>query len=210
MATQTFEKLLEKALLNAAKTGVNVNYYNFAGATITGNIYINNGVPHVSTKPTVAAESKTETIATKTKKKQDHETVATPAVEPVKAPEVFSNDEQVEAENEEIESLNDDDENNSEPLSQEIQVTFDDDSENEDTHVYKRLRQINNNLGAAQKRKLKQKLCKCGDVFKTLDSSSVSAVFSKLDFDSPDDFYVCNFKDLQTFKDVVNLISNSL
>lgn len=209
MATQTFEKLLEKALLNAAKTGANVNYYNFAGATITGNIYINNGVPHVSTKPAVVTESKTETVATKTKKKQDHETVATPVVEPVKAPEAFSNDEQIESEDEEIEDL--DDGNSSELLSQEIQVTFDNQLANDETHVYNRLREIGNDLEGAQKIKLKKKLSKCGDTFKTLDPSTpISVVFSKLDFDSPDDFYVCNFKDLQTFKDVVNLLSVSL
>lgn len=211
MATQTFEQRLQKALLDAAKNGANVNYYNFTN--ITGNIYINNGVPHVSTKPAVAVatESKTETVATKTKKKQDHETVATPVVEPVKAPEAFSSDEQVESENEETESLDDDEENSSESLSQEIQVTFDEESKNEDTHVYNRLRQIGNNLESAQKIKLKKKLSKCGDVFKTLDpSASVSVVFSKLVFDNLDSVDVCNFKDLQTFKDVVSLISFSL
>lgn len=209
MATQTFEKLLEKALLNAAKTGANVNYYNFAGATITGNIYINNGVPHVSTKPAVVTESKTEPVTTKAKTKKDSQTVVTTVVESVKAPEVFSSDEQVESENEEIEDL--DEENSSESLLQEIQVTFDNESEDEETHVYNRLRQIGNNLENAQKYKLKQKLSKCGDTFKTLDpSTSVSVVFSKLDFDDLDSVDVCNFKDLQTFEDVVKLISVSL
>lgn len=211
MATQTFEKLLEKALLNAAKNGANVNYYNFTN--ITGNIYINNGVPHVSTKPAVAVatESKTEPVTTKAKKKQDHETVVAPVVEAVEAPEVFSSDEQIESENEETEDLDDNEENGSESLSQEIQVTFDDESKDEETHVYNRLKQIGNNLEGAQKVKLKKKLSKCGDVFKTLDpSASVSVVFSKLVFDDLDSVDVCNFKDLQTFKDVVNLLSVSL
>lgn len=211
MATQTFEKLLEKALLDAAKNGANVNYYNFAGATITGNIYINNGVPHVSTKPTVVTESKTEPVTTKAKTKKDSKTVVTPVVEPVKEPEAFSNDEQIESEDEEIEDLDDNEENGSESLSQEIQVTFDDESKDEDTHVYNRLRQIRNDLEGAQKIKLKKKLSKCSDAFKTLDSSTpVNAVFSKLDFDNLEGVDVCNFKDLQTFKDVVNLISVSL
>lgn len=207
MATQTFEQRLQKALLDAAKNGANVNYYNFTN--ITGNIYINNGVPHVSTKPAVATESKTETATTKAKKKQDHETVVTPVVKTVEEPQVFSSDEQVESENEEIEDL--DEENSSESLSQEIQVTFDDQSEDEETHVYNRLKEINNDLEGAKKVKLKKKLSKCGDTFKTLDpSTSVSVVFSKLDFDSGDSFDVCNFKDLQTFKDVVNFLSGSL
>lgn len=209
MATQTFEQRLQKALLDAAKNGANVNYYNFTN--ITGNIYINNGVPHVSTKPAVAVatESKTETATTKAKTKQDSKTVAAPVVESVEEPEIFPNDGQVESENEEIEDL--DDENSSETISQEIQVTFDNDSEDDETHIYNRLKEIGNNLGGAQKYKLKQKLSKCGDAFKTLDSSTpVSAVFLSLDFDSLQGVDVCNFKDLRTFEDVVNLLSNSL
>ena len=210
MATQTFEKLLEKALLDAAKNGANVNYYNFAN--ITGNIYINNGVPNFSsTKPAVAVatESKTETATTKAKKNQDSKTVVTPVVKSVEEPKVFLSEEQIESENEEIEDL--DDENSSESLSQEIQVTFDNESENDETHVYNRLREIGNDLEGAKKVKLKKKLSKCGDTFKTLDPSTlVSVVFSKLDFDSGDSFDVCNFKDLQTFKDVVNFLSGSL
>lgn len=209
MATQTFEKLLEKALLNAAKTGANVNYYNFAGATITGNIYINNGVPHVSTKPTVVTESKTETIATKTKTKQDSKTVATPTVEPVEEPEVFSSDKQVESENEETESLDDDEENSSESLSQEIQVTFDDESENDETHVYNRLREIGNDLEGAKKVKLKKKLSKCGDDFKTDGcGSKICSVLVDLTFDNRDEQVVCTFKNLQAFEDAVKIAAS--
>jgi outer membrane protein OmpA-like peptidoglycan-associated protein len=206
MATQTFEQRLQKALLDAAKNGANVNYYNFAN--ITGNIYINNGVPNFSsTKPAVAVatESKTETVATKAKKKQDHKTVVTPVVKTVEEPEAFSSDEQIESEDEEIESLNDDDENNSESLSQEIQVTFDEESVNDETHVYNRLREISNDLEGAQKVKLKKKLSKCGDLFK--DKFETVLI---LKVDDQDDFDVCNFKDLQTFKDVVESLSVGL
>lgn len=201
MATQTFEQRLQKALLDAAKNGANVNYYNFTN--ITGNIYINNGVPHVSTKPAVATESKTETATTKAKTKKDSQTVVTPVVKSVEEPQAFSSDEQVESENEEIEDL--DEENSSESLSQEIQVTFDNESENDETHVYNRLREISNDLEGAQKVKLKKKLSKCGDLFK--DKFETVLI---LKVDDQDDFDVCNFKDLQTFKDVVESLSVGL
>lgn len=201
MATQTFEQRLQKALLDAAKNGANVNYYNFTN--ITGNIYINNGVPHVSTKPAVATESKTETATTKAKTKKDSQTVVTPVVKSVEEPQAFSSDEQVESENEEIEDL--DEENSSESLSQEIQVTFDNESENDETHVYNRLREIGNDLEGAKKVKLKKKLSKCGDLFK--DKFETVLI---LKVDDQDDFDVCNFKDLQTFKDVVESLSVGL
>jgi hypothetical protein len=219
MATQTFEKRLEKALLDAAKTGANITIYNFAGATVTGNIYINNGVPHVS-KPTVEAPQKD--TATQSKAKKQTKTEPTPVVvapevaEPVVfETESYENDEDSDNDQEEVTTETQDDlsQDNSQ-ASQEIQVTFDDDTEEEETHVFKRLAQINKTLSGSNKIKLKKKLAKCGDVFKTFDSTvSIASLVATLDLDDLNDFddtTVCNFKDLQAFEDVVESLSVGL
>ncbi len=210
MAIQTFEKRLEKALLDAAKNGANVTYYNFAGANITGNIYINNGVPHVS-KPTVEAPQKD--TATQSKAKKQTKTEPTPVVvapevaEPVVfETESYENDEDSDNDQEEVTTETQDDSSQDDSqTSQEIQVTFDNDSAEDETHVYKRLTQINKTLSGSNKIKLKKKLAKCGDLFKDKFESAFI-----LKVDSQEDSDVCNFKDLRTFEDVVNLLSVNL
>lgn len=214
MATQTFEKRLEKALLDAAKTGANITIYNFAGATVTGNVYINNGVPHVATKPTVATVEKDTTVQQKAKKATKTEPTPKVVAPEATEPQVFETV-SYEAENDEnqeetkSDSQDDSSQDNSQ-ASQEIQVTFDDDTAEEETHVFERLAQINKTLSGSNKIKLKKKLAKCGDVFKTFDSTvSIASLVATLDLDDLNDFddiTVCNFKDLQAFEDVVNLL----
>lgn len=222
MAIQTFEKRLEKALLDAAKTGANITIYNFANAQITGNVYINNGVPHVATKPTVATVEKDTTVQQKAKKATKTEptpkVVAPEATEPVVfETESYENDEDSDNDQEEVTTETQDDlsqDNSQDQTSQEIQVTFDNDTAKDETHVYKRLTQINKTLTAENKIKLKKKLAKCRDVFKTLDSTmSIANLVATLDLGDLNDFddtTVCDFKDLQTFKDVVESLSVGL
>lgn len=214
MAIQTFEKRLEKALLDAAKTGANITIYNFANAQITGNVYINNGVPHVATKPTVVTAEKETTVQPKVKKETKTEPTPKVAAPEVTEPEVFETVSH-EAENDDdqeevISDSQDDSSQDNSQASQEIQVTFDDDTAEEETHVFKRLAQIKNALSGSNKIKLKKKLAKCGDVFKTFDSTvSIASLVATLDLDDLNDFddtTVCNFKDLQAFEDVVNLL----
>ena len=206
MAIQTFEKRLEKALLDAAKTGANITIYNFANAQITGNVYINNGVPHVATKPTVATAEKETTVQQKAKKETKTEPVPKVIAPEVTEPEVFetvSHEAENDDDQEETTSESQDDSSQDDSqASQEIQVTFDDDTEEEETHVFKRLTQIGNTLTGGKKIALKKKLAKCGDLFK----NEFNTAFI-LKVDSQDASDVCNFKDLQTFEDVVKLLS---
>lgn len=209
MAIQTFEKRLEKALLDAAKTGANITIYNFANAQITGNVYINNGVPHVATKPTVVTAEKETTVQPKVKNETKTEPTPKVAAPEVTEPEVFetvSHEAENDDDQEEVTSDSQDDssQDNSQ-ASQEIQVTFDDDTEEEETHVFKRLAQIKNTLTGSNKVKLKKKLAKCGDLFK--DKFETTLILKVNDQEDSD---VCNFKDLRTFEDVVNLLSVSL